>query len=113
MLKKCGFARDPDQRGQTENTPLPQKGIDRDDKGSRVIDFKISPINGPGSENISKRIIDVREVLGSDTGYTDLLAGLIDAFQDTLSTKKKFEQLGNENLGLKTKLKEINFYYQK
>ncbi len=98
---------DPSRRKQAGDSPLPQDFIDNDE-GNRAIDFKINPINGPGSDNISKRIIGVLEVLGSGTAYADLLAGLIDAFQDSVSTKKKLEQLEDENLELRTKLKEMD-----
>ena len=74
--------------------------VDTGGRENGVIDFKITPRHGAGSENIPDRIVSVIEVLSSDTGYADLLAGLIDAFHDTVSTKK-------ENLALKNKLKEM------
>lgn len=74
--------------------------VDTGGRENGVIDFKITPRHGAGSENIPDRIVSVIEVLSSDTGYADLLAGLIDAFHDTVSTKKK-------NLALKNKLKEM------
>ncbi len=74
--------------------------VDTGGRENGVIDFKITPRHGAGSENIPDRIVSVIEVLSSDTGYADLLAGLIDAFHDTVSTKK-------ENLALRNKLKEM------
>jgi len=80
----------------------------------KLSDFGITPKNGAGSENIPGRIVSVIEVLESDTGYSDLLAGLIDAFQDTVSTKKrnqeleeKIRKLENENLEVKNRMQEL------
>lgn len=78
----------------------PKGHADAGGRENGVIDFKITPKHGAGSENIPDRIVSVIDVLSSDTGYADLLAGLIDAFHDTVSTKK-------ENLALKNKLKEM------
>ena len=79
-----------------------------------IIDFSITPKHGAGSDNIPGRIVSVIEVLESDTGYSDLLAGLIDAFQDTVSTKKinqeleeKILELENENLEVKNRMQEL------
>lgn len=74
--------------------------VDAGERENGIIDFKITPRHGAGSEDIPDRIVSVIEVLSSDTGYADLLAGLIDAFHDSVSTKK-------ENLALKNKLKEM------
>ena len=74
--------------------------VDAGGQENGIIDFKITPRHGAGSENIPDRIVSVIDVLSSDTGYADLLAGLIDAFHDSVSTKK-------ENLALKNKLKEM------
>jgi len=40
------------------------------------------------------------EILNSGTGYDDLLAGLIDAFHDTVGTKE-------ENLALRNRMREL------
>ena len=79
-----------------------------------LLNFGITPKHGAGSENIPGRIVSVIEVLESDTGYSDLLAGLIDAFQDTVSTKKrnqeleeKIRELENENLEVIKQMKEL------
>jgi len=57
-----------------------------------------------GSDDIPDRIVRVIEVLNSGTEYADLLAGMIDAFHDTVSTKKKNLSLEKENSALKAKL---------
>lgn len=60
----------------------------------------ITPKYGEGSENIPDRIVSAIDVLGSDTKYAALLAGLIDALHDTVSTKR-------ENKALKEKIGEM------
>ena len=57
-----------------------------------------------GTDDIPDRIVRVIEVLNSGTEYADLLAGMIDAFHDTVSTKKKNLSLEKENSDLKAKL---------
>ena len=98
---------DGDGLGGTENV-----GASGHEK--KLSDFGITPKHGAGSENIPGRIVSVIEVLESDTGYSDLLAGLIDAFQDTVSTKKrnqeleeKIRELENENLEVKNRMQEL------
>lgn len=95
---------------QGEENPTLKKGngvelrlkenLDRGELSGETPDFNITPKYGAGASNIPDRIVRVIEVLSSGTGYDDLLAGLIDAFHDTVSTKK-------ENLALKNKLREM------
>lgn len=87
-----------EKNGETELKSEDYFGTDKQKNG--LIDFKKVPRHGKGKENIPDRIVRAIEVLGSDTEYADLLAGMIDAFYDTVSTKK-------ENLALKNKLKEM------
>lgn len=62
------------------------------------------PSHGKGTDDIPDRIVRVIEVLNSGTEYADLLAGMIDAFHDTVSTKKKNLSLEKENSNLKARL---------
>ncbi len=64
---------------------------------NQTIDFKIPPRNGKASSIIPDKIVKAIELLESGTDYGDLLAGLIDTFHDTISTKK-------ENLALRKKM---------
>lgn len=61
--------------------------------GDDAIDFKVPTKRGGGSSSIHTRILKTIEVLESDTKYGDLLAGLIDAFHDSLSTKREKETI--------------------
>lgn len=67
-----------------------------------------------GVTNIPGRLVSTVEVLEAGGGYSDLLAGLIDAFQDSVSTRKKnleleeaLQDLINENSKLKDQLSEM------
>ncbi len=57
-----------------------------------------------GTDDIPDRIVRVIEVLNSGTEYANLLAGMINAFHDTVSTKKKNLSLKKENSNLKANL---------
>jgi DNA-binding XRE family transcriptional regulator len=61
--------------------------------GDDAIDFKVPAKREGGSSSIHTRILKTIEVLESDTKYGDLLAGLIDAFHDSLSTKREKETI--------------------
>ena len=79
----------------------------RDSLDNQPFGMNISPQHGPGRENIPRRVISVIEVLESDTGYADLLAGLIDAFHDTVRTKKEMRILRRENIDTKQEIKTL------
>jgi transcriptional regulator with XRE-family HTH domain len=68
----------------------------------------LHPTHGRGSDDIPDRIVRVIEVLNSGTEYADLLAGMIDTFHDTVSTKKKNLSLEKENSDLKAELQAMN-----
>jgi DNA-binding XRE family transcriptional regulator len=64
--------------------PTPEKTL-----GDDAIDFNVPAKREGGASSIHTRILKTIEVLESDTKYGDLLAGLIDAFHDSLSTKRE------------------------
>ncbi|MBL4904116.1 MAG: hypothetical protein JKY62_15940 [Desulfocapsa sp.] len=73
-----------------------------------ILGKNLHPAHGRGSDDIPDRIVRVIEVLNSGTEYADLLAGMIDAFHDTVSTKKKNLSLEKENSDLKADLQATN-----
>ncbi len=70
------------------------------ESGKKTLDFKAPTNAGEDSSSIQDRILKVIELLESGTIYGDLLAGLVDAFHETLATKK-------ENLALQNQMKEL------
>ena len=72
----------------TTAEPTPENTL-----GDDAIDFKVPTKREGGSSSIHTRILKTIEVLESDTKYGDLLAGLIDAFHDSLSTKREKETI--------------------
>ncbi|MBM9616964.1 hypothetical protein JWJ90_22140 [Desulfobulbus rhabdoformis] len=58
-----------------------------------VVGFKVPAKGEEGSSSVQTRILKTIEVLESETKYGDLLAGLIDAFHDSLSTKREKETI--------------------
>lgn len=98
---------DPSRRGQAEDTPPSQKSINTEAEENRVIDFKTSPINESGPENVSKKIIALLQMLNSDTVYAGILNGLLDSYQETVNTDQKIQQLEKENLALRNEMKEM------
>lgn len=72
--------------------------IARADKG--VIDFKAPKKFQDAQSGFSEKIMKVVEILESDTIYRDVLAELIDAFHEAVSTK-------NDNLKLRNQMKEM------
>ena len=72
----------------TTAEPTPENTI-----GDDAIDFKVPARREGGSSSIHTRILKTIEVLESDTKYGDLLAGLIDAFHDSLSTRREKETI--------------------
>jgi len=93
------------------NAAREQGNLDRNSYGGEnenlLAGFNITPKNGSGKENISHRVVSVIEILESDTGYSDLLAGLIDAFHDTVCTKKEIKKLRRENINTKQEMKAL------
>ena len=61
--------------------------------GDDVIGFNFPAKEEDGSLSIQTRILKTIEVLESDTKYGDLLAGLIDAFYDSLNTRREKETI--------------------
>jgi transcriptional regulator with XRE-family HTH domain len=98
---------DPSRKGQAEDTPPSQEGIDTDIAENRVIDFKTSPINESGPGDVSKKIITLLQMLNSDTVYAGILDGLLDSYQESVSTDQKIQQLEKENLALRNEIKEM------
>jgi transcriptional regulator with XRE-family HTH domain len=98
---------DPSRKGQAEDTPPSQEGIDTDAEENRVIDFKTSPINESGPGDVSKKIITLLQMLNSDTVYAGILDGLLDSYQESVSTDQKIQQLEKENLALRNEIKEM------
>ena len=103
---------DPTRRGQEGKIPLSKESIDADKE--RVIDFKIPPINGSGSKNVSEKIISFLQMLDSDSAYSMVLDGLLDIYQDSVRTKQKnsdleeqLRALKEENLEVKNHMKEL------
>lgn len=72
----------------TTAEPTPENTL-----GDDAIDFKVPTKREGGSSSIHTRILKTIEVLESDTKYGDLLAGLIDAFHDSLSTRREKETI--------------------
>jgi transcriptional regulator with XRE-family HTH domain len=104
---------DPSRKGQTEDTHPSQEGIDTDIAENRVIDFKTSPINESGPEDVSKKIITLLQMLNSDTVYAGILDGLLDSYQESVSTDQKIQQLEKENLALRNEMKEMKLRLDK
>ena len=98
---------DPSRKGQAEDTPPAQEGIDTNAEENRVIDFKTSPINESGPGDVSKKIITLLQMLNSDTVYAGILDGLLDSYQESVSTDQKIQQLEKENLALRNEIKEM------
>lgn len=46
-------------------------------------------------------------MLNSDTVYAGILDGLLDSYQETVSTDNKIQQLEKENLALRNEMKEM------
>ena len=98
---------DPSRKGQAENTPPAQEGLDTDTAENRAIDFKTSPIIGSGAEDVSKKIISLLQILNSDTVYAEILDRLLDSYQETVSTDQKLQELEKENLALRNEMQEM------
>ena len=104
---------DPSRKGQTEDTPPSQESIDTDAAENRIINFKISPINESGPEDVSNKIITLLQMLNSDTVYAGILDGLLDSYQEYVSTDQKIHQLEKENLVLRNEMKEMKLRLDK
>jgi hypothetical protein len=93
------------------NAAREQGDLDKNSYGSEsenlLAGFNVTPKKGSGKENIPHRVVSVIEILESDTGYSDLLAGLIDAFHDTVRTKKEIKKLRRENIDTKQEMKAL------
>ncbi len=105
---------DPSRRGQEGKIPLSKESVDVDAENERVIDFKIPPITGSGSKNVSEKIINFLQMLDSDSAYSMVLDGLLDIYQDNVRTKQKnsdleeeLRGLKKENFEMKSQLKEL------
>ena len=72
----------------------------------KALDFKVPMKGEDGSSSIQTRIVKTIELFESETIYGDLLAGLIDAFHDSLTTKR-------ENQALQKQMKELESRVQK
>ncbi len=81
-----------------EQKPAAKDNIARADKG--VIVFKSPKKFQEAQSGFSEKIMKVVEILESDTIYRDVLAELIDAFHESVSTK-------NDNLKLRNQMKEM------
>ncbi len=73
---------------------------DNSQADKRLIDFKSPKKFREAQSGFSEKIMKVVEILESDTIYRDVLAELIDAFYDAVSTKK-------DNLKLRNQMKEM------
>ena len=98
---------DPSRKGHAGNPPPAKEGLDTDTTENRAIDFKTSPITGSGPEDVSKKIITLLQMLNSDTVYAGILDGLLDSYQETMSTDQKIQQLEKENLALRNEMQEM------
>jgi hypothetical protein len=84
-------------RGGVHKTPM---RTDMAKSERRAIDSK-SPLKSGGTQpSISEKIMKVVEILESDTPYSAVLAELVDALHEAVSTKK-------ENLALRNEMKEM------
>jgi len=80
-------------------TDIPEcDGLDTSKNENHNLD--ISKKSGSGAGSIPEKLVSVVEVLEGDAGFSDLLAALIDAFHDSVKTKK-------ENLSLEEELQEL------
>ncbi len=104
---------DPSRKGQAEDTPPSQEGLDTDAAENRAIDFKTSPIIGSGPEDVSKKIITLLQMLNSDTVYAGILDRLLDSYQESVNTDKKIQQLEKENFALSNEMKEMKLRLDK
>lgn len=80
-----------------------QKAAERNDIAQidkRVIDFKSPKKFWDAQSGFSEKIMKVVEILESNTIYRDVLAELIDAFYESVSTK-------NDNMKLRNQMKEM------
>ena len=75
-----------------------QNDISRSNKG--IIEFKPPMKFQEDHPGISEKIMKVVKILESDTKYRDVLAELIDAFHESVSTK-------NDNLKLQNQMKKM------
>jgi predicted ribosome quality control (RQC) complex YloA/Tae2 family protein len=66
----------------------------------RTIEYKSPQKSGGTQPSISEKIMKVVEILESATTYSTVLAELVDAFHEAISTKK-------ENLALRNQMKEM------
>lgn len=85
-------------RGGVHKTPM---RTDMAKSEGRVIDSKSSLKSGENQPSISEKIMQVVEILESDTPYSTVLAELVDALHEAVSTKK-------ENLALRNQMKEMD-----
>ena len=72
----------------------------------KALGFKVPMKGEDGSSSIQTRIVKTIELFESGTIYGDLLARLIDAFHDSLNTKR-------ENQALQKQMKELESRVQK
>jgi len=105
---------DPSRKGPEGKTSLSTESIDADADKERIIDFKIPPIAGSGSKNVSAKIISFLQMLDLDSAYSMVLDGLLDIYQDSVRTKQKnsdleeeLRGLKKENIEMKSQIKEL------
>ncbi len=90
--------------GETSLKPKGGKGFSepQDDaiQNKSVVEFKPPRKSRDSQSGISEKIMKVVEILESDTHFSEVLAELIDAFHESISTK-------NDNLRLRNQMKEM------
>ncbi len=82
--------------------PVPQ-----DTQGDNALYFKASMKEEDGLSSIQTRILKTIKLLESETIYGDLLAGLIDAFHDSLNTKRENQALQKQIIELESRVKKL------
>ena len=84
-------------RGGVHKPPV---RIDMAKSERKAIDSKFPLKSGENQPSISEKIMKVVEILESDTPYSTVLAELVDAFHEAVSTKK-------DNFALRNQMKEM------
>jgi len=93
---------------------LPGNEVKDDKQEPYIDDNRITGKQGQGSENVSKKIITLLQMLESDMVYAEILDKLIDNYQETVSKDQKIQQLEKkigglkeENFEVKNQMKEL------
>ena len=96
-----------DYENQTFEGLITVEPVPQDTQGDNALYFKASMKGEDGSSSIQTRILKTIELLESETIYGDHLAGLIDAFHDSLNTKRENQTLQKQMKGLESRVRKL------